>query len=45
MSALARRTCTIYTFIHQIYANHNLVAQAVLLVQNGTLGRINQIAD
>ncbi len=39
MSALTRRTCMIYTFIHQIYANHNLVAQAVLFVQNGNLGR------
>ena len=28
MFALTQRTRTIYTFIHQIYANHNLVAQA-----------------
>ena len=44
MSALTQRTCTIYTFIHQIYANHNLGAQAVAVVQNGTLGRIYKSA-
>ncbi len=27
-STLTQRTCTVYTFIHQIYANHNLVAQS-----------------
>ncbi len=33
LSAPTRYTCTIYTFIHQIYANHNLVAQAVGFMQ------------
>ena len=39
MSALTQRTCTIYTFIRQIYGNQNQVAQAVAVVLHGTLGQ------
>ena len=28
MLTLTQRTCTIYTFIHQIYANHSPVAHS-----------------
>ncbi len=33
------RICMIYTFIHPIYGNRYLLAQAVGVVQNGTLGQ------
>ena len=39
MSALTQHICTIHTFIHQIYGNQNLVAQAVAVVLHGTLGQ------
>ena len=39
MSALTRCVCTINTFIHFVYGNHDLMAQAVAVVQNGTVER------
>ena len=36
---LATRCVRTNQFIHFVYGNQNQVAQAVLLVQNGTLGR------
>ena len=39
MSALTRCPCTDNPFIHFVYGNQNQVAQAVLLMQNGTLGQ------
>ena len=43
MPSLTRCVCTDNSFIHKIYANHNLMAQTVLFVQGSNMCRDRQL--
>ena len=44
MSVLTRCVCKNNPFIHFVYGNQNQMAQAVAVMQNGTLGRTYESA-